>query len=243
MFFQDMVLIFCLYAFFGWCLEVSYAAVNSGLFVNRGFLNGPACPVYGFGALTVIQLLSPAANNLFLLFFGSVFLATTLEYITGAALKKLFHHKWWDYSNEPFNLNGYVCLKFSLMWGIACVFVIRIIHPLVLNTVVLIPPLLKNAFMTIALLILIVDLASTIASVLKLNFRLKQIEEVSISLRNESNVLGKNISEEAIKLKEKYNMLTKQMEKLHTRHIKAFPNIKSTKYFRALEDLKDYILK
>ena len=101
--------IFFIYAFLGWCTEVSYAALVTGTFVNRGFLNGPVCPIYGFGVVIVLTCLTPLAGSLPLLFLGSVVLTSALEWLTGFALEKLFHQRWWDYSDEPFNLSGYIC--------------------------------------------------------------------------------------------------------------------------------------
>ena len=109
--------IFFVYAFLGWCTEVGYAALRTGRFVNRGFLNGPVCPIYGFGMVIVLFTLEPLAENILLLFLGSVVLTSALEWITGLVLEKLFHQRWWDYSDEPFNVGGYICLRFSLMWG------------------------------------------------------------------------------------------------------------------------------
>ena len=112
----QLVFFFFIYAFLGWCTEVIYACVNSGKFVNRGFLNGPYCPIYGFGVVAVVMCIYPAKDNLHVLFFGSVILTTALEFITGFILEKIFNEKWWDYSDEHFNIKGYICLKFSLMW-------------------------------------------------------------------------------------------------------------------------------
>ena len=93
--------IFFIYAFLGWCTEVSYAALKTGRFVNRGFLNGPVCPVYGFGVVIVLWVLEPLRGNLLLLFLGSVALTSLLEWLTGFVLERLFHQRWWDYSQEP----------------------------------------------------------------------------------------------------------------------------------------------
>ena len=106
---REFAWIFLIYGFVGWCTEVIFAAVNSGKFVNRGFLNGPICPIYGFGILAVVRLLKPFGNNILLLFVGSVLITSGLEYITGFLLEKLFHQKWWDYSDVPFNIQGYIC--------------------------------------------------------------------------------------------------------------------------------------
>lgn len=108
----ELVWIFIIYAFIGWCTEVSYAALDRGIFVNRGFLNGPYCPIYGCGVVIVVAVLTPLKDNLLILFIGSFLLTSILEYITGYLLEKVFHNQWWDYSDKPFNIHGYVCLKF-----------------------------------------------------------------------------------------------------------------------------------
>ena len=113
--FYELVWIFIIYAFIGWCTEVSYAALDRGIFVNRGFLNGPYCPIYGCGVLIVVVLLTPLKKNLLILYLGSFLLTSVLEFITGFVMEKVFHNKWWDYSDKPFNIMGYVCLKFSIL--------------------------------------------------------------------------------------------------------------------------------
>ena len=128
----ETLFLFFIYAFLGWCLEVAYHALVTGQFINRGFLNGPWCPVYGFGASAVLACLLPLRENQFLLFLGSVAVTSAIEWLTGFALEKLFHQHWWDYSDQPFNLNGYICLRFSLAWGVACLVVVDAVHPLVL---------------------------------------------------------------------------------------------------------------
>ena len=90
---------FLIYSCLGWCLEVIYAAVSTGQLVNRGFLNGPVCPIYGFGMVIVLFTLSPLADNLLLLYLGGVILPSVLELVGGWALYKLYHTRWWDYSD------------------------------------------------------------------------------------------------------------------------------------------------
>ena len=119
--FYYFALSFFVYGFLGWCTEVAYVAVKQGKFVNRGFLNGPICPVYGFGVGVVVQFLTPVENNLVLLYISSTILVTAIEGITGFLLEKIFHNKWWDYSDQPLNIGGYVCVLFSLIWGVFCV--------------------------------------------------------------------------------------------------------------------------
>ena len=104
--FFQLVFIFFIYAFFGWVLEVIRAALHEKKFVNRGFLSGPYCPIYGFGVVSVLLLLTPLKTNLPLLFVSSIILTSTLEFAAGFILEKLFYQKWWDYSTYRFNFNG-----------------------------------------------------------------------------------------------------------------------------------------
>ena len=106
-------------------MEVSFQAVKTGRFINRGFLNGPVCPIYGFGALGVIYFLTDIGKtNKLVLFFGSVFIATALELVGGFLLEKIFHKKWWDYSDQMFNINGRICVLFSLFWDFLAIYLI-----------------------------------------------------------------------------------------------------------------------
>ncbi|MCI8303633.1 MAG: hypothetical protein HFF52_03300 [Lawsonibacter sp.] len=193
-----LIWIFFVYAFLGWCTEVSYAALVTGKFVNRGFLNGPVCPVYGFGVVIVLGCLTPLAGNLPVLFLGSVVLTSALEWLTGFVLEKLFHQRWWDYSEEPFNLNGYICLRFSIAWGLACMFVVRLLHPTVLGLIRLIPHLLGAVLLVLLGAVMAVDLAATVASVVRLNRRLAQIDELAAKIKEASNEFGENLADRVL---------------------------------------------
>ena len=186
--------LFFIYAFLGWCTEVSYAALVTGKFVNRGFLNGPVCPVYGFGAVIVLAALAPLEHNLPALFLGSILLTSTLEWLTGFALEKLFHQRWWDYSDQPFNLSGYICLRFSIAWGFACLFVVKLLHPTVLLFVRLIPKPLGVVLLAGLGMVMAADLAATVSAVVKLNRRLEQIDELAAKIKEASNEFGENLA-------------------------------------------------
>ena len=190
--------IFFLYAFLGWCTEVSYAALVTGTFVNRGFLNGPVCPVYGFGVVIVLNCLTPLADNLLLLFLGSVALTSALEWFTGFVLEKLFHQRWWDYSDEPFNLSGYVCLRFSIAWGFACMFVVKLLHPTVLLFIRLIPKPLGVVLLFVLGTGMAVDLTATVATIVKLNRRLARIDELATKIKEASNEFGENLADRVL---------------------------------------------
>ena len=160
---------FIVYAFLGWVLEVVYAAVKSGKFVNRGFLLGPVCPIYGFGAVGVIVALAPVKDNKLVLFVCSVLLASGIELIGGWLLDKIFSQRWWDYSHRPFNIGGYVCLMFSLMWGVCCIFLVDYIHPVVVKMLTVLPRLLVFVMLAFAYAMLLADTIFTVMHILKLN--------------------------------------------------------------------------
>ncbi len=191
--FLQMVYIFIVYAFLGWCSEVAFAAMKEGRFINRGFLNGPYCPIYGFGALLVILSLTPLQDNLAALFFGSAVITTVLEFVTGVVLEKLFHTRWWDYSDMPFNLMGHVCLMFTVLWGLACTFVMRIIHPMVMGLYSALPHALAVALLGILCAVMLADAVATVCTVRKLSRRLKRITELAEELHRLSDELGENI--------------------------------------------------
>ena len=190
--------IFFIYAFLGWCTEVSYAALVTGTFVNRGFLNGPVCPIYGFGVVIVLTCLTPLAGSLPLLFLGSVVLTSALEWLTGFALEKLFHQRWWDYSDEPFNLSGYICLRFSIAWGFACMFVVKLLHPTVLLFIRIVPQVLGVVLLALMGAVMAVDLAATVSTIIKLNRRLAQIDELAAKIREASNEFGENLADRVL---------------------------------------------
>ena len=190
--------IFFIYAFLGWCTEVSYAALVTGKFVNRGFLNGPVCPVYGFGVVIVLAGLAPLEENLLLLFLGSVALTSSLEWLTGCVLEKLFHQQWWDYSDQPFNLSGYICLRFSIAWGFACLFVVKLLHPTVLLLIRLVPKTLGVILLALLGAVMAVDLAATVSTIIKLNRRLEQIDELASKIKEASNEFGENLADRVL---------------------------------------------
>lgn len=203
---------FFAYAFLGWCCEVCFAAAKDGKFVNRGFLNGPVCPIYGFGVVIVVELLTPVKENLFLLFVCSVLLTSALEWVTGFVLEKVFHQKWWDYSDMPFNLGGYVCLLFSLIWGLACVLIMDVIHPMVAGLIHMIPHTLGVVLLVVLTVLLLCDLAATVSAIAKLNRRLVQMDELAAKIRAASDELGENLAEGMLTLTERGEALRENLE-------------------------------
>ena len=123
------VLLFFFYCFCGWVWESCYVSVCQRRWVNRGFLNGPLLPIYGFGAIIILFATLPVEDNLYLVWLFGMLAATALEYVTGAAMEALFKVRYWDYSKHRFQLNGHICLSSSIAWGFFSIFLVRFLHP------------------------------------------------------------------------------------------------------------------
>lgn len=260
------ILYFFTYGFLGWCTEVAFATTKQRRFVNRGFLNGPICPIYGVGVGIVVQFLTPVKDNIIVLYITAAILVTLIEGITGYLMDKIFHHKWWDYTGQPLNIGGYVCLPFSLVWGVACVLIVKAVHPVIHKVLSLVPQMLGIVLIAALGIILFSDLYVTASGILKLNRRLEMMEKIAAELRELSDKVGENIHEnvmetmeatEGIKekletaseeqknyiaeLKEKYRELAEHGTKVGDRLMKAFPKMESRRHKDILEELKGRI--
>ncbi len=197
-----IILYFFVCSFFGWGTEVSFAALKEHRFVNRGFLNGPFCPIYGFGVSMVIVFLTPYKSNLFFLYAASVLLVTLLEGLTGWAMDKIFHNKWWDYSDMPMNIGGYVCLLFSLIWGAACVAIMDLIHPVIHKGLDFLPQTAGVFLIAVLSVVLSVDTYVTASEIFRFNRRMAAMEKIASELRELSDQLGEDIYEGTIRAME-----------------------------------------
>lgn len=232
---MHICIFFFIYAFLGWIVEVVFAVLKSGKFVNRGFLNGPVCPIYGFGVVLILLILEPLKNNILVLFVCSVLLTSLLEFITGFVLEKVFHNKWWDYSTMPFNIKGYICLLFSIIWGLACVGIVLIIHPLIEMIVLKMTQPLLIVLISIFAVTILVDLTVTVIQVNKLNNKLAFLSgKVADAIKNQSDEIGNVVSKTVIGVK---NILTNAEKRI----LKAFPSLSSKKHSQALDELKNFL--
>ena len=199
---------FLIYSFLGWCTEVVYAAVSEGRVVNRGFLNGPVCPIYGFGILAVFGTINTGLSHfetgspyskLLLIFLCGMALTTMIELFGGWALDKLFHASWWDYSDKPFNFHGYICLQFSLLWGIGIVLVVEVVHPLIAAMGDRIMPERAGwTLMGILYTVYASDLMLSVMIMVGLNKRLAELDEMQKKMRVVSNTLSGGIGRSAL---------------------------------------------
>ena len=133
------LLIFFVYSVLGWVWESCYVSVKSKRWVNRGFLHGPWLPIYGSGAVVVLVVTLPARGRPALIFLLGMIGATVLEYVTGESMEKLFHMRYWDYSDKPLNVNGHICLGVSIGWGVFSLVLLYVLHPPVEDLVLWLP--------------------------------------------------------------------------------------------------------
>ena len=165
-----------IYSFFGWVWETCYVSVKSGKFVNRGFINGPLCTIYGFGAVSVYVILRPFSDNLLSLYLGGVVVATALEYVTAVLMESIFHTSWWDYSDNKFNFQGRICLGASLGWGAFTVILFKVLHPLVESIVILYPVYVGEIGICVIGVGYVVDFAFSAAAAFRIHEKLPVIE-------------------------------------------------------------------
>ena len=190
--------LFFVYSFLGWGVEVAFHAVSLGKLVNRGFLNGPVCPIYGFGMLGILTLLAPLESSLFWLFLGGMAVTTTIELVGGWALYKLFHTRWWDYSDLPMNLGGYICAQFSLYWGIGTLLVIKLVHPTVLLMLHLVPGPVKMILCAVCSVVFLVDIGVSASTAVGLDKQLRELDDIRTGLRKTSDMLTEKIGTTAM---------------------------------------------
>lgn len=196
---------FLIYSFIGWLAETIYVSVNTGRLVNRGFLYGPFCPIYGFGALLVVNLLKSLKKNRFAVFICSIVITSILEYATGALFKIFFDKKLWDYNDEFLNISGFVCLKNSLIWGAASCILIYIVHPRINCWV---SHISKNQISVVSSILMIcfaIDLILSFTNVMGLNSRINNKIAESPNINRPRNgyeeLLGKNTGHLVSKLR------------------------------------------
>lgn len=194
----ELLLLFLVYAFLGWCTEVCFVAVSSGKVVNRGFLNGPVCPIYGVGMIGVLLLLEPVSDNLFWLFFFGALLCSAVELVGGWVLEKVFHTRWWDYTNQPFHVGGYICLKFSIMWGLAVAFVVRQVHPLLFSLVSKLPHMVGWILIGVCYALFVADFVMTLVTIIGLRRRLGELERVAQALHSVGDSLSDRLGNSAL---------------------------------------------
>ena len=205
-------LLFISYAFLGWCMEVTCKFIQYKKFINRGFLIGPYCPIYGWGALAITILLKRYMEDPLVLFVMSTIICSIIEYLTSYFMEKKYHARWWDYSNKKFNINGRICLETLIPFGILGVTIMYGTNPILFKLYNQIPQLVINILTAILFIGFILDniISSNIIS----------------SINVEGNKLIKDNTEE---ITEKIKQVLRQKSWLHRRLINAYPGLKDIK--------------
>lgn len=269
----QIFLLFIIYSFIGWTCEVLYCSIYQKKFVNRGFLYGPICPIYGCGALIIFFFLMPLAYNVFLLFFSAMFLMSVLEYFVSWAMEKLFDTKWWDYSHYKFNINGRVCLLNSTLFGVMGVIAVKFVHPMVLKLIYSLNDFWTKTFAIILLSTFIVDLAFTLKSLVDFKIYLRRFEDfiqfLLHKVEQEKWVIDihDNIEEFVKKIKEKISShetsdnsialvnenlnreidkklsIFSEKRKAYKRYVIKFPKMKSKRFSKSLNHIKSLLKK
>lgn len=224
-------LLFIIYAFVGWCMEVTLVSIQNKRFVNRGFLIGPYCPIYGFGALFITIFLGRYEYDPVVLFVMAVVACGILEYLTSWAMEIIFKARWWDYSKRKFNINGRVCLENLALFGIASCVIIYVTNPFIIKYLRMIPSVVQNVLIGALVAIHLVD---NIVSY-----------KIILNLKKVSN----EIKDDTIEISEKVKNIIHSKSRLYRRLVNAFPNIKEKVQFKKwtlkekLEDIKKKIKK
>lgn len=204
-------LLFIIYSIMGWFMEVLFALFTNKKFSNRGFLIGPYCPIYGIGAVLVLIFLSKFQNDIVILFILSIILCSLLEYFTSYFMEKVFNARWWDYSDNKFNINGRICLETMIPFGLISCFVVSFLNPLIVGNLHKLSDTVLDIIAIICFIIFLVDVI------------------LSFNIVNNFKTTVKNSALLTVDRTDDFNKYVKKMllEKsfFHRRLIKAFPKI------------------
>lgn len=178
-----LFLCFIFFSFAGWCLEVLFGLAVLKRFVNRGFLMGPLCPLYGAGCVLLYVLLGGLAKNGLILFILSMLICSALEYAASYILEKIFKTRWWDYNNMKFNINGRICLELIIPFGILGLFVVYLLFPFSLKILDMVNPFIIYIVSIILLIIFMVDVVKSTNFIKKFKTDPKNLRDTTEELR------------------------------------------------------------
>ena len=168
---------FFIFSFFGWVWETTLVSVRSHKYVNRGFITGPLCTIYGTGAVSVYLLLVPFSSSYVAIFFVGMLVATALEYVTSAVMERLFHAKWWDYSSHRFQVKGRICLGVSIGWGFMSLALYLFFMPLADWIMSLYPRLAGEIGICVGAILYGIDFAFACAAACNLESKIRNLRE------------------------------------------------------------------
>lgn len=213
------IILFFFYSFGGWCLESTYCSIGEKKLINRGFLTGPLCPIYGTAAVVMAVLIYPLRETPLLVFLFGIIVCDIVEYITSYLMEKLFNARWWDYTYEFCNLNGRISLKHSLHWGVVSVVFVLMIHPSVENLYNKINSAYIPYILAVILIIFTLDLINAVRKAMdfrKLRMKMANMTDLlSDNISNIKNIVGDKytvIQTELLKQKDRISEFSYQFE-------------------------------
>ena len=207
-------LLFMIYAILGWCMEVTCKLIQYKRFINRGFLIGPYCPIYGYGAILITFLLKKYTNDPIALFFMAIIICGTLEYLTSYFMEKIFKARWWDYSQKKFNINGRVCLNTIIPFGLLGLFIMYVSNPFFISKIEMLPQMWLSILFWALLAIYIVD---NIVSGIVIRY-----------VKKTEKIVGKDL-DNTEEITKKVKEVLQSKSALHRRLLNAYPSLKTVK--------------
>ena len=192
--FYTLCVIYLVYSFLGWIGETVVATAKGRRFTNRGVASGPFCFVYGTAGVLITIGLNDQRASLAALFFGSMIYATVVEWLTAKLLERIHHRRWWDYSDKKFNLDGYVCLQYSLLWGLLGMAAVRWGNDLLFRLCAHLPPLLFHAVVWVGMALAVLDQISAMVVVSRYANRHPRLEQLNRELGRGSERLRQKIT-------------------------------------------------
>lgn len=190
----EVIWLFFIYSFLGWGMEVVHAVYGNRKLVNRGFLNGIVCPVYGFSMIFLSVFMDSLKNGWFYLFLGCMIVGSVIELVTGLLLEKVFHIRLWDYSDMRFQVGGYVCLKYSILWGVFGTLLIKLVNPFLLSILHNIPELVGGILLIVFTILLVLDTVTTIVVLCRGKKNATRMEEIADGFTQASDSLRNAIT-------------------------------------------------
>lgn len=197
------ILLFFFYSAAGWCLESLYCSIGEKRFVNRGFLTGPLCPIYGTAALVIIILIyNPFKDNPLAVFLLGIVLCDIVEYLTSFIMEKLFSARWWDYTYELMNIKGRICLKHTLYWGVISIIFVKTIHPAVDRLYNKLDGIYLKYILFVVLFVFVLDLINAVRKAMDIRKFQNKINNLTKTLSNELSIIKST-------LEDKYTIIQK----------------------------------
>ncbi len=218
----SVMIFFALYSFIGWAIETVYCSIPAQKFVYRGFLMGPICPIYGFGALAVVTMLWPFRGHPELIFLFGMIITSALEYFVSMLLEKLFKKSWWDYSSKKFNVNGRICLKNSILFGILSLFLVYILHASFLDIISRIPDKVLIYTSLILSLIIFVDIIFSVKTVVNFNREMNKLSELTETIERKREDLRSSMEAFRVEQKDKLELELSGLISLQEENMQAF---------------------